>query len=41
MIVNTCNGSFQSCLKLRKQYRTIEHMFSDAHSITLTKMFID
>ena len=33
--VNTCNGSFQSCLKLLKQYRTIEQMCSDAHSITL------
>ena len=35
--VNTCNGSFQSCLKLLKQYRTIEQMCSDAYSITLTK----
>ena len=34
--VNTCNGSFLSCLKLLKQYRTIERMCSDAHSITLT-----
>ena len=33
--VNTCNGSFLSCLKLLKQYRTIEQMCSDAHSITL------
>ena len=33
--VNKCNGSFQSCLKLLKQYRTIEQMCSDAHSITL------
>ena len=33
--VNTCNGSFESCLKLLKQYRTIEQMCSDAHSITL------
>ena len=32
--VNTCNGSFKSCLKLLKQYRTIEQMCSDAHSIT-------
>ena len=32
--VNTCNGSFLSCLKLLKQYRTIERMCSDAHSIT-------
>ena len=31
--VNTCNGSF--CLKLLNQYRTIEQMCSDAHSITL------
>jgi len=29
------NGSFKSCLKLLKQYRTIEQMCSDAHSITL------
>ena len=35
--VNTCNGSFQSCLKLLKHYRTIEQMCSDAHSITLTQ----
>ena len=34
--VNTCNGFFLSCLKLPKQYRTIEQMCSDAHSITLT-----
>ena len=34
--VNTCNGSIQMCLKLLKQYRTIEQMCSDAHSITLT-----
>ena len=34
--VNTCNGSCLSCLKLLKQYRTIEQMCSDAHSITLT-----
>ena len=34
-LVNTCNGSFKSCLKLLKQYRTIEQMCSDAHSITL------
>ena len=33
--VNTCNGSFKSCLKLLKQYPTIEQMGSDAHSITL------
>ena len=33
--VNTCNGSFESCFKLLKQYRTIEQMCSDAHSITL------
>ena len=34
--VNTCNGSKHvSCLKLLKKYRTIEHMCSDAHSITL------
>ena len=33
--VNTCNGSFYSCLKLLKQYRTIEQMCSDAHSITI------
>ena len=32
---NTCNVSFKSCLKLLKQYRTIEHICSDAHSITL------
>jgi len=32
--VNTCNGSFKCCLKLLKQYRTIEQMCSDAHSIT-------
>ena len=38
--VNTCNGSFQSCLKLLKQYRTIEQMCSDAHSITLTPTFV-
>ena len=36
--VNTCNGSFLSCLKLLKQYRTIEQMCSDAHSITLTNI---
>ena len=35
--VNICNGSFESCLKLLKQYRTIEQMCSDAHSITLIK----
>ena len=35
--VNTCNGSVYSCLKLLKQYRTIEQMCSDAHSNTLTK----
>ena len=34
--VNTCNGSFESCLKLLKQYHMIEQMCSDAHSITLT-----
>ena len=34
--VNTCNGSFKSCLKLLKQHRTIEQMCSDAHSINLT-----
>jgi len=34
--VNKCNGSFESCLKLLKQYRTIEQMYSDAHSITLS-----
>ena len=33
--VNTCNGSFYSCLKLLKQYRTIEQMCSDADSIIL------
>ena len=33
--VNTCNGFFKSCLKLLKQYRTIEQMCSDAQSITL------
>ena len=33
--VNICNGSFQSCLKLLKQYRTIEEICSDGHSITL------
>ena len=33
--VNTFNGYFYSCLKLLKQYRTIEQMCSDAHSITL------
>jgi len=27
---------FKRCLKLLKQYRTIEQMCSDAHSITLT-----
>ena len=32
---NTCSGL--SCLKLLKQYRTIEQMCSDAHSITLIK----
>ena len=26
---------FKACLKLLKQYRTIEKMCSDAHSITL------
>jgi len=37
--VSTCNGSFESCLKLLKQYRTIEQMCSaDAHSITLTRI---
>ena len=34
--VNTCNGSFQSYLKLLKQHRTIEQMCSNAHIITLT-----
>ena len=38
--VNTCNGSFQSCLKLLKQYRTIEQMCSDAQSITLTRIYL-
>ena len=38
--VNTCNGYFLSCLKLLKQYRTIEQMCSDAHSITLTFDYI-
>ena len=38
--VNTCNGSFKSCLKLLKQYRTIEQMCSDAHSITLTTILM-
>ena len=33
--VNTCNGSFLSCLKRLKQYRSIEQMCSDANSITL------
>ena len=33
--VNTCNPSFKSCLKLLNQYRTIEQMCSDAHSITV------
>ena len=33
------NGFFKSCLKLLKQYRTIDHMCSDAHSITLKKLF--
>ena len=33
--VNTCNRSFYSCLKLLKQYRTIEQVCSDAHSVTL------
>ena len=33
--VNTYNGFFKSCLKLLKQYRTIEQMCSDAHSVTL------
>ena len=33
--VNTCNGSFSSCLKLLKQYCTIGQMCSDAHNITL------
>jgi len=37
--VNKCNGSFQSCLKLLKQYRTIEQMCSDAHSITLNNTY--
>jgi len=37
--VNTCNGSFKSCLKLLKQYRTIEQMCSDAHIITLSICF--
>ena len=37
--VNTCNGSFYSCLKLLKQYRTIEQICSDAHSITLNYLF--
>jgi len=36
--VNKCNGSFYSCLKLLKQYRTIEQMCSDAHSITLMEV---
>jgi len=36
--VDTCNGFFLSCLKLLKQYRTIEQMCSDAHSITLNIM---
>ena len=36
--VNACNGSFESCLKLLKQYRTIEQMCSDAHSITLMRL---
>jgi len=35
--VNTCNGSFLSCVKLLKQYRSIEQMCSDAHSITLNE----
>ena len=34
--VNKSNGSFLSCLKLLKQYRTIEQMCSDAHSIILS-----
>ena len=38
--VNTCTGSFYSCLKLLKQYRTIEQMCSDAHSITLKDFFL-
>ena len=38
--VNTCNGSFKSCLKLLKQYRTIEQMCSDAYSITLIEDII-
>ena len=33
--VNTCNG-----LKLLKQYRTIEQMCSDAHSITLIEIVL-
>ena len=37
---NTCNGSFKSCLKLLKQYRTLEQMCSDAHSITLKQIRI-
>ena len=36
--VNKCNGYFLSCLKLQKQYRTIEQMCSDAHSITLSSL---
>jgi len=35
--VSTCNGSFLICLKLLKQYRTIEQMCSDAHSFTLSE----
>ena len=38
--VNTSNGSFKSCLKLLKQYRTMEQMCSDAHSITLINCVI-
>ena len=39
--VNTCNGSFLSCLKLLTQYRTIEQMCSDAHSITLNVYIVN
>ena len=39
--VNTCYGSCKSCLKLLKQYRTIEQMCSDAHSITLTMRYFN
>ena len=38
--VNTCNGFFQSCLKRLEQYRTIEPMCSDAHSITSTRQVL-